>query len=129
MLSWLLSFHVVFRNALQERKSSLNIKLLGGIFLRHQGPRRRDILGKNFMQVACCCCSGQGVAGISRDLGGTSRIWKNFMQDIFGLIFRFLSDGSIRLIRRTVLGSSRGPCYQRDLPVLGISPLCELVVC
>ena len=53
----------------QERRSSLNITLLGGIFLRHQGPRRRDIPDKNFMQVAFVCCFRQGVAGMSRDLG------------------------------------------------------------
>ena len=33
----------------QERKSSLNRKFLGGIFLGHPGPRRRDIPDKNFM--------------------------------------------------------------------------------
>ena len=52
----------------EERRSSLNIKILGGIFLGHQGPRRRDIPDKNFMQVAFFCCFGQGVAGMSRDL-------------------------------------------------------------
>ena len=30
-------------------------------------------------------------------------------------------------LRRTVLGSSRGPCYQRNLPMQGI--ICQLVVC
>ena len=53
----------------QERKSSLNIKFLGGIFLAHQGPRRQDIPDKNFMQVAFVCCFRHGVAGMSRDLG------------------------------------------------------------
>ena len=53
----------------QERKSSLNIKFLGGIFLGHQGPGRRDIPDKNFMQVAFFCCFRQGLAGMSRDLG------------------------------------------------------------
>ena len=53
----------------QERKSSLNINFLGGIFLGHPGPRRRDIPDKNFMQVAFFCCFRQGVAGMSRDLG------------------------------------------------------------
>ena len=54
----------------QERKSSLNIEFLGGIFLGHQGPRRRrDILDKNFMQVAFFCCFRKGAAGMSRDLG------------------------------------------------------------
>ena len=54
---------------LQVRKNSLNIKFLGGIFLGHPGPRRRDIPDKNFMQVAFFCCFRQGVAGMSRDLG------------------------------------------------------------
>ena len=53
----------------QVRKSSLNIKFLGGMFLRHPGPRRRDIPDKNFMQVAFVCCFRQGGAGMSRDLG------------------------------------------------------------
>ena len=51
------------------RKNSLNIKFLGRIFLGHEGPRRRDILDKNFMQVAFSSCFRQGVAGMSRDLG------------------------------------------------------------
>ena len=53
----------------QVRKNSLNIKFLGGIFLGHPGPRRRDIPDKNFMQVAFFCWFRQGVAGMSRDLG------------------------------------------------------------
>ena len=53
----------------QVRKNSLNIKFLGGIFLGHPGPRRRDVPDKNFMQVAFFCCFRQGVAGMSRDLG------------------------------------------------------------
>ena len=52
-----------------RKKTSLNIKFLGGIFLGHPGPRRRDIPDKNFMQVAFFCCFRQGVAGMSRDLG------------------------------------------------------------
>ena len=51
------------------KKNSLNIKFLGGIFLGHPGPRRRDVPDKNFMQVAFFCCFRQGVAGMSRDLG------------------------------------------------------------
>ena len=51
------------------RKNSLNTKFLGGIFLGHPGPRRRDIPDKNFMQVAFFCCFRQGVAGMSQDLG------------------------------------------------------------
>ena len=54
---------------LRSEKNSLNIKFLGGIFLGHPGPRRRDIPDKNLMQVAFFCCFRQGVAGMSRDLG------------------------------------------------------------
>ena len=75
---------------IQERKSSLNINFLGEIFLGHPGPRRRDIPDKNFMQVAFFCCFRQGVAGMSQV--GTSQIWKNFMQENFGLIFRTLKN-------------------------------------
>ena len=53
----------------KSEKNSLNIKFLGGIFLGHPGPRRRDIPDQNFMQVAFTCCFRQGVAGVSRDLG------------------------------------------------------------
>ena len=59
----------IFGTGNQVRKNSLNIKFLGGIFLGHPGPRRRDIPDKNFMQVAFFCCFRQGVAGMSRDLG------------------------------------------------------------
>ena len=41
----------------------------GGVFLGHQGPRRRDIPDKNSVQVALFCCFRQGVAGMSRNLG------------------------------------------------------------
>ena len=54
---------------LRSEKNSLNIKFLGGIFLGHPGPRRRDIPDKNFMQVVFFCCFRQEVAGMSRDLG------------------------------------------------------------
>ena len=54
---------------LRSEKNSLNIQFLGGIFLGHPGPRRRDIPDKNFMQVAFFCCFRQEVAGMSRDLG------------------------------------------------------------
>ena len=53
----------------RSEKNSLNIKFLGGIFLGHPGPRRRDIPDKNFMQVAFLCCFRPGVAGMARDLG------------------------------------------------------------
>ena len=72
------------------RKNSLNIKFLGGIFLGHPGPRRRDIPDKNFMQVAFSCCFRQGVAGMSRDLLRDVPDLENFMQENFGLIFRTL---------------------------------------
>ena len=72
---WLLlrggGLSVVFFNCpmLRSEKNSLNIKFLGGIFLGHPGPRRRDIPDKNFMQVAFFCCFREGAAGMSRDLG------------------------------------------------------------
>ena len=53
----------------RSEKNSLNIKFLGGIFLGHPGPRRREIPDKNFMQVAFLCCFRQGVAGMFRGLG------------------------------------------------------------
>ena len=51
------------------KENSLRVKSLGRILLGHRGPRRRDILDKNSMQVAFFCCLRQGVAGKSRDLG------------------------------------------------------------
>ena len=73
----------------RSEKNSPNIKFLGGIFLGHLGPRRRDIPDKNFMQVAFFCCFREwpGCPGI---WVGTSWIWKNFMQENLGLIFRTL---------------------------------------
>ena len=41
----------------------------GRVFLGHEGPRRQDVLDKNFMQVASFCCFRQGMAGMFRDLG------------------------------------------------------------
>ena len=55
--------------ASKKGKNSLKIEFLGRIFLGHQGPRRRDVPDKNFMQVAFFCCFRQGVAGMSWDLG------------------------------------------------------------
>ena len=55
--------------SLRSEKNSLNIKFVGGIFLGHPGPKRRDIPDKNFMQVASLCCFRQGGAGMSRELG------------------------------------------------------------
>ena len=71
-----------------QRKQPINIKFLGGIFLGHRGPSRRDIPDKNFMQVALFCCFRQGVAGMSRDLGRAGPDPENFMQENFGLILR-----------------------------------------
>ena len=79
-----------FGSLFQERKSSLNIKCLGGIFLGHPRPRRWDIPDRNFMQVAFFCCFRQGVAGMSWDLGRDVPDLENFMQEYFGLIFRTL---------------------------------------
>ena len=58
-----------FAYKFKVQKNSLNIKFLGGIFLGHPGPSRRDIPDKNFMQAAFFCCFRQGVGGMSRDLG------------------------------------------------------------
>ena len=63
-------------SCIQVRKNSLNIKFLGGIFLGHPGPRRRDIPDKNFMQMAFFYCFRQGVAGMSRDLGRDVPDWE-----------------------------------------------------
>ena len=65
----------------QERKSSLNIKFLGRIFLGHPGPRRQDIPDKNCMQVAFCCFR-QEVAGMSRDW--VVLYLENFVQENLG---------------------------------------------
>ena len=64
-----LSFFSLDFSKTQVRKNSPNIKFLGGIFLGHPGPRRRDVPDKNFMQAAFFCCFRQGVAGMSRHLG------------------------------------------------------------
>ena len=74
-----------------RKKNSLNIQCLGGTFLGHQGPRRRDIPDKNFMQVSFFCCFRHGVAGISQDLGRDVPDLENFMQEYFGLTFRTLT--------------------------------------
>ena len=74
----------------QVRKNSLNIKLLGGIFRGHLGPKRRDIPAKNFMQVAFFCCFRD--RGMSRDLGRdvpdlekpyAGKLWVDFSYPIF----------------------------------------------
>ena len=74
----------------RSEKKSLNIKLLGGIFLGYPGPRRRDIPDKNFMQVAFSVVLDREWPGCPGIWVGMSRIWKNFMQENFGLIFRTL---------------------------------------
>ena len=93
----------------EVRKNSLNIKFLGGIFLGHPGPRRRDIPDKNFMQVAFFCCFRQGGAGMSRDLGRDVLDLENFMQENFGLIFRTLDNslhsGPLLLLPRNLTPS------------------------
>ena len=50
------------------QKKSLKTKFLGGISLGHQGPRRRDIPDKDFVQVAFFCYFRQGSSG--RDVPG-----------------------------------------------------------
>ena len=74
------------------KKNSLNIKFLGGIFLGHPAPRRRDIPDKNFLQVAFFYCFRPGVAGMSRDLGRdipdleklyVRKLWADFSHPIF----------------------------------------------
>ena len=83
---------ITYENFSQVRKNSLNIKFLGGIFLGHPGPRRRDIPDKNFMQGAFFCCFRQGVAGMSPDLGRdvpdleklyARKLWADFSYPIF----------------------------------------------
>ena len=102
------------------KKNSLNIKFLGGIFLGHPGPRRRDIPDKNFMRVAFFCCFKHGVAGMSRDLGRdvpdleklyAKKLWVDFSYPIFG---PDLLRTYPRVIRADVLGQKlrAGP---RDL--------------
>ena len=83
---------VAHPHATQEgKKKKLKIKLLGRIFLGHQGPRRRDIADKTFMEVAFFCCIRHGVAGMSRDLGrDVPDLEKHFARN-FGLISRSLA--------------------------------------
>ena len=57
------------RGVVRSEKKQPKHKVLGGIFLGHPGPRRRDIPNQDFMQKAFFCCFRQGVAGMSRDLG------------------------------------------------------------
>ena len=78
-----------FSSFLRSEKSSLNIKFLGGIFLGHPGPRRRDIPDKNFMQVAFSCFFRQGGAGMSRDLGRDVPDLEKLYARNFGLIFSY----------------------------------------
>ena len=60
----------------------VKIKFSGRIFLGHQGPttsgyprpRPQDVPDKSFMQGALFCCSRQGIAGMSRDLGRDSGV-------------------------------------------------------
>ena len=48
------------------------------------------------------------------------RVFPKFLLEIVGCCWK-------GTFRRTVLGSSHGPCYQRELPMQGI--VHELVVC
>ena len=77
----------------RSEKNRLNIKFLGGIFLGHPGPRRRDVPDNNFMQAAFFCCFRQGVAGMSRHLGRdvpdleklyARKLWADFSYPIVG---------------------------------------------
>ena len=74
----------------RKKKKQPKHKVLGGIFLGHPGPRRRDIPDKNFMQVAFFCCFRHGVAGMSRDLGRDVPDLEKLYARNFGLIFRTL---------------------------------------
>ena len=80
-LDWPFSRHYYILTKKRNPESSLNTKFLGGRFLGHQGPRRWDILDKNFMQVAFFCCLDREWPGCPRIWVGTSRIWKDFMQE------------------------------------------------
>ena len=55
-------------NTSSGRKKQLKDKGLGRIFLGHQGPTRRDLPDKIFMQGAFFCSFRHGMAGMSRDL-------------------------------------------------------------
>ena len=79
----------------QVRKNSLNIKFLGGIFLGHPGPRRRDIPDKNFMQVAFLRDFAKGVAG-------------TVSLPIFS-VFRFFPFSSVSVSEKTGRHRSRDP--------------------
>ena len=110
----------------QARKNSLNIKFLGGIFLGHPGPRRRDIPDKNFMQVAFFCCFRQGVAGMSRDLGRdvpdleklyARELWADFSYPIiFPVGWRSSMRSSERQNACYVPRSPRKTIFWQDIP-------------
>ena len=124
----------------QVRKNSLNIKFLGGIFLGHPGPRRRDIPDKNFMQVAFFCCFRQGVAGMFRDLGRDVPDLEKLSDSVkrhlsvVNLKFDFISDGgctreeqiALSLQRHLFPHGGREPkafwiCFPTLPPILNIS--------
>ena len=69
----------------QEGKNSLKKMVLRRMFLGHQG--RRDILDKNFVKMAFFCCSRQGAAEMSRDLGRDVPNLEKLYAGNFGLIF------------------------------------------
>ena len=82
---------VIFGVDRQVRKNSLNIKFLGGIFLGHPGPRRRDIPEKTLCFRPFSVVFDKEWLGCPGIWVGTSRTWKKFMQENFGLIFRYLN--------------------------------------
>ena len=61
------------------------------MFLGHPGSRRRDIPDKNLLQWPFSVVLDREWPGCPGIWVGTSRIWKNFMQDNFGLSFRTLT--------------------------------------
>ena len=62
------------------RKKQPKDEVLGRIFMGHQGPRPRDFVDKNFLQVALFCCVREGVAGMCRDLGRDVPDFENILR-------------------------------------------------
>ena len=77
------------------------------------GPKIAD---KEFYEHGDC---SEGGGGYSRSWGrggtGAGRVSGRGL-----VIIVFFSPSKLPFLRRTVLGNSRGPCYQRDLPMQGI---------
>ena len=76
-----LSFHGKLSGRKKKRQKK---KFLGRIFLGHQGPTRRGVPDKSFMQGAFSCCFAHGCPAI---WVGTSRDQKNFVQETLGCFF------------------------------------------